>query len=75
MGELETPAMDCVRTGTASGGWSRRRVEDSMEGLMGKLGLLGLRLLRRERLVESRRLSLLGTSGSSSITRILSSLR
>jgi len=44
-----------------------------MEGLMGKLGLLGLRLLRRERLVESRRLSL--PSGSSSITRILSSLR
>lgn len=66
---------DCVHTGKASGGWSRRSVEDSMEGLMGKLGLLGLRLLRRERLVESRRLSLPGPSGSSSITRILSSLR
>lgn len=46
-----------------------------MDGLRGKLGLLGLRLLRRERRVESRRLSLPRPSGSSSITRILSSLR
>lgn len=64
-----------VRTGRGSGGWSSRRVEESIEGLRGKLGLLGLRLLRLERLVESRRLSLPGPSGSSSMTRILSSLR